>query len=82
MEALWQMVLSGRVSDRSDYFDLYSWTKRLKRSGLTALLPDLVANRLVEILTGYAPHGSSKETLETWIIFPDRQMLAQTHCNR
>ncbi|MBA1143086.1 anti-phage defense-associated sirtuin Dsr1 [Mesorhizobium neociceri] len=38
MEALWRIVLSGRVSDSSRHFDLYSWIKRLKRSGLTALL--------------------------------------------
>jgi hypothetical protein len=38
MEALWRMVLSGRVSDQSYRLNLYSWAKRLKRSGLTPLL--------------------------------------------
>ncbi|BCH23564.1 hypothetical protein MesoLjLb_33490 [Mesorhizobium sp. L-8-3] len=38
MEALWRMVLSGRVSGQSYHLDLYSWAKRLKHSGLTTLL--------------------------------------------
>jgi len=38
MEALWRLVFSGRVADRSSHHDLYSWTQHLKRSGLTTLL--------------------------------------------
>ncbi|MFH3480695.1 anti-phage defense-associated sirtuin Dsr1 [Xanthobacter variabilis] len=38
MAALWRIVLGGRLSDRTMHFDIYSWVKRLKRSGLTALL--------------------------------------------
>jgi hypothetical protein len=36
MRTLWRLVVGGRLKTRSDYIDLYSWTERFKRDGLTA----------------------------------------------
>lgn len=39
---------------------------------------DLAEGRLVELLANYNPTKSRAEGLETWIIYPDRQMLHRT----
>jgi DNA-binding transcriptional LysR family regulator len=39
---------------------------------------ELEEGRLVELLTRYNPTNSGAEGLETWIIYPDRQMLRRT----
>ncbi|MBB3410019.1 hypothetical protein FHT87_003951 [Rhizobium sp. BK316] len=38
MEALWRIILSGRLSRGATQFDPYSWFERLKQKGLTPLL--------------------------------------------
>nr|WP_287392314.1 SIR2 family protein [Mesorhizobium sp.] len=64
MEALWRIVLSGRLPDGTAHFDLYSWVKRLKRSGLTPLmrmqLRDILSPR-VRIRPPYRFHGEGDE---------------------
>ncbi|MEE9904234.1 MAG: SIR2 family protein [Chlorobium sp.] len=38
MRTLWRLLLSGRVKSSWHNYDLYSWTDRLKRDGLTTTL--------------------------------------------